>query len=114
MAKRYKNATEILESRDGSNPRIHRLRMEARAAIEVAGLIYDARMEAGLSQTELARLIGTTQSAISRLEDADYTGHSLSMLHRVAAALSKKVDIRLVAQSSARRKPVVEKKRKAS
>jgi predicted transcriptional regulator len=49
-----------------------------------------------LTQTELARLVGTTQSVIARLEDADYQGHSLSMLSRVARALNKRVDIRFV------------------
>jgi hypothetical protein len=29
--------------------------------------------------------VGTTQSVIARLEDAEYTGHSLSMLERIAA-----------------------------
>jgi hypothetical protein len=41
-------------------------------------------------------MIGTTESVISRLEDADYTGHSLSMLRRIADALGKRVEIRFV------------------
>lgn len=44
------------------------------------------REAAGFTQTELAREACTTQSVIARLEDADYTGHSLTMLERVAAA----------------------------
>ncbi len=44
----------------------------------------------------LARLVGTTASVICRLEDADYEGHSLSMLRRIAAALHKRVEIRFV------------------
>ncbi len=55
---------------------------------EVAGLIYNLRTKAGLSQSELARKIDTTQSVISRLEDADYDGHSLSMLAKIAAVLN--------------------------
>ena len=38
----------------------------------------------------------TTQSVISRLEDADYEGHSLAMLNRIAAALERRVEIRFV------------------
>ncbi len=56
--------------------------------------IYDVRQQAGLTQQGLAELVGTTQSAISRLEDADYGGHSLSMLQRIAIALNQKVEIR--------------------
>ena len=46
-------------------------------------------------QKELADLIGTTQSVISRLEDADYEGHSLTMLSRIARALNKSLEVRM-------------------
>ena len=38
-----------------------------------------------------------------RLEDADYDGHSLAMLRRIAAALNKRVDIRFLPVQSKRR-----------
>jgi hypothetical protein len=41
-------------------------------------------------------MIDTTQSVISRLEDANYEGHSLSMLGRIANVLNRKVKIDLV------------------
>jgi ribosome-binding protein aMBF1 (putative translation factor) len=41
------------------------------ANAEVARKLYDLRTKAGLSQRELARLVGTTASVICRLEDAD-------------------------------------------
>jgi ribosome-binding protein aMBF1 (putative translation factor) len=69
---------------------------EASANLDIAQKIYDLRTKAGLSQRALAKLVGTTASVICKLEDADYEGHSLSMLHRVAAALDKRVDIRFV------------------
>jgi transcriptional regulator with XRE-family HTH domain len=62
----------------------------------VAQLIYAARTKAGLSQAQLAERIGTRQSVISRLEDADYDGHSLSMLQRIAAALGQCLEIRFL------------------
>ena len=40
--------------------------------------------------------VGTTASVICRLEDADYEGHSLAMLRRIAAALNKRVEIRFI------------------
>ncbi len=77
----------------GKNPeRIASLQIE-RVNADIARTIYDIRMDAGLSQKELARLVGTTQSVISRLEDADYEGHSLSMLKRIAKAVQKKVTV---------------------
>lgn len=63
---------------------------------EVASLIYDLRAKAGLSQRAMAKKVGTTASVICRLEAADYEGHSLAMLRRIAAALDKRVEIRFV------------------
>src|SRR6266853_1239865 len=100
MPKRRKttDAVEILHRRyyEGKPARLAALE-EARANDEVARKIYALRTEAGLSQRELAKLVGTTASVICRLEDADYDGHSLAMLRRIAAALEKRVEIRFVA-----------------
>ena len=63
---------------------------------EIARKVYDLRTKAGLSQRELARRVGTSASAICRLEDADYEGHSLFMLKRITEALDKRVEIRFV------------------
>jgi DNA-binding XRE family transcriptional regulator len=63
---------------------------------EIARKIYQLRTKAGLTQQELAARVGTSKSAISRLEDADYQGHSLSMLKRIAEALDKRVEIRFL------------------
>lgn len=69
---------------------------EELANAEVARKIYDLRTEARLTQRELAERMGTKASVISRLEDADYDGHSLAMLKRVASALGKRLEIRFV------------------
>lgn len=63
---------------------------------EVASIIYNARNEAGLTQAKLAKMIGTTQSTIARLEDSDYDGHSLTMLRKIAAALGMRLEVRLL------------------
>lgn len=55
--------------------------------------IRELREEAGLSQAALARLIGTQPSAISRIEDADYAGHSVETLRKIARALHKQLII---------------------
>jgi ribosome-binding protein aMBF1 (putative translation factor) len=76
---------------------------EERANAEIARKIYDLRKAAGLSQRALASLVGTTASVICRLEDADYEGHSLAMLQRIAAALNKRVEIRFLPRQAALR-----------
>jgi ribosome-binding protein aMBF1 (putative translation factor) len=87
---------KIIDSIIGSDRELRDLCEQASINAHVAQLIYDARTEAGLSQAELAKVIGTTQSVISRLEDADYEGHSLSMLNKIAHALNREVRIALV------------------
>jgi DNA-binding XRE family transcriptional regulator len=80
----------------------------AKADDAVARKINTLRVKAGLTQKELAKLVGTTASVISRLEDADYEGHSLAMLNRIAAAMDKRVEIRFVpARGSVRPKPAL-------
>ena len=61
----------------------------------VGDLIREARQAQGLTQKDLARKIGSSQSAIARIEDADYTAFKLSTIQRIAAALSRRVEIRL-------------------
>ncbi|TET39527.1 MAG: helix-turn-helix domain-containing protein [Planctomycetota bacterium] len=95
MAKKKKttDAVEILRRRYIKDKK-RKASLEAeRVNAEVARMIYDLRTGADLTQGELAKLIGTKQSVISRLEDADYKGHSLSMLNRIANALNKKLNI---------------------
>lgn len=63
---------------------------------QIAQDLYRLRTKAQLSQKALAELVGTTASAICRLEAADYAGHSLGMLHRMSAALGQRIEIRFV------------------
>jgi len=67
----------------------------------IASQIYELRTHAGLTQSELAERVGTTASVICRLEDADYEGHSLSMLRRIAEAVDKQIEIRFISRKKA-------------
>jgi ribosome-binding protein aMBF1 (putative translation factor) len=73
--------------------------------VEAAQLLYDMRTKAGLSQRELAKRVGTTASVICRLEDADYEGHTLAMVRRVATALNRRLELRAVPIKAAPAKP---------
>ncbi len=92
------DAPRILAGIAGPSTARRRAFAEECAHREVASRLYALRKRAGLSQAELARRVGTTQSVISRLEDADYGGHSLALLQRIAAALERRVEIRFVAR----------------
>jgi DNA-binding XRE family transcriptional regulator len=61
--------------------------------------ILTARKEAGLSQAQIAKRMGTQAPAIARLESSLATGKhspSLSTLRKYAAALGKRVELHLV------------------
>jgi len=105
MTKKEKtsDAVQILRDRYVKDDAQRRASVEAeRVNAQVARMIYDLRNDAGLTQRELAELVGTTQSAISRLEDADYEGHSLSMLNRIAEALRQKMSVAMTARDPER------------
>ena len=96
MSERTRDANQILDQVTGDDEDLKRLIAEETLNAEVARLIYNARTAAGLTQTQLADLIGTKQPVIARLEDADYGGHSLSMLQRIADALNQRIEINFV------------------
>ena len=108
---RTKSATEIVGRLVGDDVELRRIIAEETLNAQVARLIYEARMRAGLTQQQMAELVGTKQPVIARLEDADYEGHSLSMLQRIAVALGLRLDVRFrppmkrETRSSAQRQP---------
>lgn len=89
--KKTKNAVKILKKRAQKDLKLQKYYEEELLNLRIAELIRKSREAAGLTQTQLAKLIGTKQSVISRLEDADYEGHSLSMLQKIAKALNKSI-----------------------
>lgn len=101
MTMKTKSAVEILDRLTGDDPELRELVAEEAVNAQVARLIYDARTRSGLTQKQLAKLLGTHQSTIARLEDADYGGHSLSMLRRVGEALDQRVEVRFVPKHAA-------------
>ena len=82
-----------------------RLRALAEATLnaQIAQEIHALRTKARLTQKQLAELVKTTDSVISRLEDADYAGHSLKMLQRISAALNRRLEIHFVPLRGRRR-----------
>jgi ribosome-binding protein aMBF1 (putative translation factor) len=107
MAKRKRmitDAVEIAIQALGDTPELRARIEEEKLNIQVAQMIYDARHKAGLTQKQLAVLIGTKQQVIARLEDADYEGHSLTMLQRIAAALGRRLEVSMTPVRR-RRKP---------
>ncbi len=94
--KKTTDAVKILHNRYiKGDPEAKKILQKAGEQSEIAAKIYELRWQAKLSQKQLAELIGTTQSVISRLEDADYKGHSLEMLRRIAVALHCRLQVKI-------------------
>ena len=95
------NALHIIDRITGDDVKLRAMIDEATINAEVAEMLLAARERAGLTQAQLAARVGTKQPVIARLEDADYDGHSLTMLQRIAAALGQRLQIRLAPAKSA-------------
>jgi len=96
MSEKTSDALKILHREFGGDPDFQRMLDEERFKSIASRAIFDARTAAGITQAELARRIGTKQSVIARLEDADYEGHSIGMLKRIGKALDLQLDVRYV------------------
>ncbi len=96
--KRTRNFGDVIRAKLFANPKLARAVEEESFNADIAQQVYDLRTEAGLTQKQLAVMVGTQQSVISRIEDADYGGHSLTMLKRIAAALKRSLKIEFCAQ----------------
>jgi ribosome-binding protein aMBF1 (putative translation factor) len=90
------DAIEILDRMLYTDPKRRAEAEQAFVHACFAQEIYRLRTKAGLTQAQLAKRVGTSVSAISRLEDADYDGHSVNVLVRVLAALNHRLQWRAV------------------
>jgi len=61
---------------------------------ELIALMIEKRLKEGLTQKEIARRMGTKQSAISRFESGNYNP-SLNFMHELAEALGARIKISL-------------------
>ena len=99
---RTADAVAILKKRYVRTPAREQELELARINASIAREIYTLRLKARLTQEQLGKLIGTTGSVISRLENDDYQGHSLPMLLKISQALNLRMEVRFVPQRVAR------------
>lgn len=96
------------------DPQMERLVEEAREELCLADRIHTMRKERGISQEALAKQIGTSRTAIGRLEDPSYHSHSLTTLRRVARALGHRVQVDFVPIAGERPRARTRKKGKST
>ena len=76
-----------------ANPKVKKAYDDLQPEFAIARSIIEARIKNNISQEELARIMGTGQAVISRLEGAN-ASPSLSLIKRLANALGLKVELR--------------------
>lgn len=88
---KWKDAKKILNS----DPEVVKALQENELEYQVIREFIKARIDKNLTQQQLADLVGTQQSNISRLESGNYNP-SLEFLDKLAKALDKRIELRLV------------------
>ena len=78
--------SEVRAERAANDPGFEAGAARARLRFDLAQLAYDLRQQSGLTQAALADRMGTTQSAIARLEGGG-TNPTMEFLHRLGNAL---------------------------
>jgi ribosome-binding protein aMBF1 (putative translation factor) len=90
-----------IERERRTSPEFQKAYEEARAATWTARALAELRQRRGLSQKEVAQRLGTSQAAVSRMERADYTGHTLRLVRRYVEVLGARLEVRIVDDAAA-------------
>ncbi len=94
-AKFTTDAIEIIRHHLAQDPELAAMVEEERERLAIADRLRSAREKAGLTQEELGRRIGTTQSAIARMESGRYERLTLNTLLKVRSALGRGLGIEI-------------------
>ena len=94
-AKRKRVTLKETLSRELKDPEFSFYFQREQAVSEIARLVRDARLKAGLTQAQLAKKAQSSQVVIARLESGtDQRTPSLDLLDRIANALKAKLLVR--------------------
>lgn len=99
MKSRKDDLDRYIETALKEDPTLSEGLEKADQAWDIAFQIHDLRKKGGLTQTQLAKLVGTRQSNIARIESADYTGYTFKTLEKVTNALKARLQIRIIPET---------------
>lgn len=100
MKRKKDDLDKIIAKAVKKNPSLKEGLNRAGKAWEIAFQIISLREKAGLTQKDLAELVGTRQSNIARLESADYSGYTLKTLDKITRALKARLEIKIIPSSA--------------
>ena len=87
------NFDKYLQEKIKSKPKLKEELEKVDRAVEIAYQIYTLRKKSGLTQSQLAKKIGVSQSNIARIENADYNHYTMRTLDKVAKGLGADLNI---------------------
>lgn len=86
---------EFMQEEIAKHPNAEQLYMETRAELQIAIMVKELRRSKNLSQVDLAKKMGKSQSTIGRIENGSVKP-TISMLEQIAAATDTKLEISFV------------------
>jgi ribosome-binding protein aMBF1 (putative translation factor) len=98
MKKTYHNFSGWL-SNERQKPEFEREYLIAQTELAPIRAILDARMKKGMTQAQIAKKMGTTQSSIARVESGK-SHPTIPFLERLAAATGTRLQIRFLPLSN--------------
>jgi len=98
MNKKKPTNFEDFEGKLLQDPEIRKEYEDLKPKYEMIQSLIKRRNQLRISQSQLARIVGTKQPAISRLERGEFNNVTLSTLMKVARALDLDLDISLKAR----------------
>lgn len=84
---------KFIESQIKQKPELKEELEKAKRAVDIAMQVHNLRKERGLTQKQLAKLIGISQPNVARIESGDYTSYSFRTLGKVAKALNTNLNV---------------------
>ncbi len=88
-----RRSTKVWLERKLANPKFRRGFAEASQKLAIGEQLTRLRLEAGLTQAQVAQRAKTTASAISRYENADYDRYELRTLQRIVSACRGRLNL---------------------
>ncbi len=83
-----------------ANPRYKKIYNEEAAKKQLWLQLIEARLAAGLTQTELAKKLGVSQAQVARIEKKGYDSYTLTSLRRYIEALGKGFSLQITVDNS--------------
>lgn len=72
---------------------------KADLALDIAGQVYSLRKKAGVTQKELANLMGTSQPNIARIESGDYKSYTWKTLDKITKVFKARLEVKIIPQT---------------